>query len=351
MNSCKKNKIEILEMFRFFAMTEVFIIHFMSDRINYGNGWSIPVVSGKLGVAFFFMITGYLLVKTSKTSETAIRFLEKKVITLVPKYEIVLLCIFFISRIKPSWFKTFDISYINFIKSIFLIPYKTEGVPFACPMLPVAWTLIVQFFVYIVFAIMNSIYKDNIKTAKHMSILFIALILMGCINRNDNIFLFTYCRFYMIYFICGFMAAIIEKKMIDHQSEILNGECLKYFSFAECLVGLLIFLLLSCIYKENLLFALIMFTIFLISLIISGGACKTKVKFSGTILYLGRISYSFYLLHYLVCKFTTRVLVGENSLILFLLAMIISYIMTILIAFIYNKVVDSIINVLKMRGA
>ena len=95
------------------------------------------------------MITGYLLVTTYKPDKKG--FLLRKIAQLLPKYEILLFLIFIAAKIAPSLFRTFEVSNINFIKSVFLIPYKTVGVPFACPLLPVAWTLGVQMALFVLF--------------------------------------------------------------------------------------------------------------------------------------------------------------------------------------------------------
>ena len=209
-----KNKIQILELLRFVSMSEVFLIHFMNDYIHSEQGWRYLMVSGQLGVAFFFMISAYLLVITTKVDENgfnAVSFYKRKAVSLLPKYELILLAIFVAAKVMPSLFRTFNISNTNFIKSMFLIPYVTEGVPFVCPMLPVAWTLIVQGMLFILWGICIKITKSTDKTVSIIVGLLLFAYLFGQLYKSNNVIIYAYCRFYNLYFVAGLLTAKIEK--------------------------------------------------------------------------------------------------------------------------------------------
>lgn len=214
-------KIQVLEFLRFLSLTEVFLIHYMNDYIHSEEGLKIMMVSGKLGVAFFFMITSYLLVLTAVPQKKG--FLKRKAIQLLPKYELILLAIFIGSKFVPELFRTFDTSNLNFIKSMLLIPYRTPGVPFACPMLPVAWTLGVQAMLFIVFWVLMSILKSTNKAAIASIALIILTVYVGYLIGYENIILFTYCRFYMLYFATGFLIGLFDEIFVKENFFQLRG--------------------------------------------------------------------------------------------------------------------------------
>lgn len=301
-----KSKIEILEYLRFVSLVEVFLIHYFNDYLNAGLLSNFLMVSGKLGVAVFFMITAYLLVITSKPDKKG--NIKKKIHQLIPKYEIILFLVFIASLFAPKLFKTFNTNIWNFVKSVFLIPYTTEGVPFSCPMLPVAWTLIVQFFIFICFYSILYFIKKIDYTGIIMVIICVFLGLLKNISSIDNVFTYTYCRFYMLYFATGFFVGILDRRLSSKSSyKNREGMVPSIYIF----IGLVIFLLISCLYEENTFWYLLISCLF--------GICMMflkNLKFPKFILFYGKISYSFFLIHYLLCKVFTRIFVNSNMLIM-----------------------------------
>ena len=76
-------KIQVLEFLRFLSLTEVFLVHYMNDYIHSEEGLKIVMVSGKLGVAFFFMNRSYILVLTTEPRTKG--FLKRKAKQQQPK--------------------------------------------------------------------------------------------------------------------------------------------------------------------------------------------------------------------------------------------------------------------------
>lgn len=335
-------KIEILELLRFISLTEVFLIHYMNDFILSDEGLNILMVSGKLGVAFFFMITGYLLVHTTNPNKKG--FLKKKLTQLLPKYEILLVFIFIASKIAPNLFRTFDVSNINFIKSIFLIPYKTPGVPFACPMLPVAWTLGVQIALFIFFWIMMSLLKSVDRAAIITVIVIIALFAMGSISGYDNIILFAYGRLYMLYFATGIMFALAEKKIrIIAKIEEKNSVCDRKMPLWLCVIILVVFLFGSCFYLDNLFCYALVSISFVVSIIFG-----KNVEMPQSIMFMGKTSYSFFLIHYLVCKVFTRVLHLERTVFTTIIMLLGCYGVVIIASFAYDEIFRRLTKAIKV---
>ena len=168
--SSKSGKIQSIEFLRFLALLGVFLVHYLNEYSNNNVKIDIPIVSGGVGVAFFFAISAYLLVKTTKKETGLLRSILKKIVVLLPAYEFLIVLIFLAWIAAPSLFKTFDINSKSLLMSMFLIPYKTQGIPFCCPILPVGWTLEIQMAVFIVYYILFYIFKSQKKTVYGMSI-------------------------------------------------------------------------------------------------------------------------------------------------------------------------------------
>lgn len=335
MKKVEKRKIEIIELLRFVAMTEVFLIHYTQDYIHAGINFAIPVVSGKLGVAFFFMITAYLLVKTTKSDPKG--FLRKKAVQLLPKYEVIILLVFLMAQIMPSLLHSIDASPINLLRSIFLIPYQTEGIAYVCPILPIAWTLVIQTAVFIMFRILMQFLKKPRLTGIIMAFITLALYITGCFLGTSNLLTFAYCRFYMLYFCAGFVIAFIEPYVTKNVPKIF---CKPHkIPLPFCIILLIVFLALSCVYYESLLFFFINSFLFAGCIFIF-----SSLTMPDFIIMSGRISYSFYFLHYLVCKVFTRLIFKTDNYILFFVLLIVCYALSFISAWLYDILINKAVS-------
>ncbi len=108
--SSKSGKIQSIEFLRFLALLGVFLVHYLNEYSNNNVKIDIPIVSGGVGVAFFFAISAYLLVKTTKKETGLLRSILKKIVVLLPAYEFLIVLIFLAWIAAPSLFKTFDIN-------------------------------------------------------------------------------------------------------------------------------------------------------------------------------------------------------------------------------------------------
>lgn len=328
--SSKSGKIQSIEFLRFLALLGVFLVHYLNEYSNNNVKIDIPIVSGGVGVAFFFAISAYLLVKTTKKETGLLRSILKKIVVLLPAYEFLIVLIFLAWIAALSLFKTFDINSKSLLMSMFLIPYKTQGIPFCCPILPVGWTLEIQMAVFIVYYILFYIFKSQKKTVYGMSIVIGAVMCWNYIGRGDNIITFAYGQFYMVYFVIGFLVALYDDKIrsLIHAKRFDNNE--KKTNLLFLCICVAVFITFSCIYKENIICAAIIAFTF-----IAAVTLFEKRTFPKSILFMGKISYSFYLIHYLVVKFYLRVVYfGTNSL-LIILGLLVCFMVTVGLSWIY----------------
>ena len=131
--SSKSGKIQSIEFLRFLALLGVFLVHYLNEYSNNNVKIDIPIVSGGVGVAFFFAISAYLLVKTTKKETGLLRSILKKIVVLLPAYEFLIVLIFLAWIAAPSLFKTFDEYVFNSIQNTrnsILLPYFTGRLDF-----------------------------------------------------------------------------------------------------------------------------------------------------------------------------------------------------------------------------
>lgn len=134
----------------------------------------------------------------------------------------------------------------------------------------------------------------------------------------------------MVYFVIGFLVALYDDKIrsLIHAKRFDNNE--KKTNLLFLCICVAVFITFSCIYKENIICAAIIAFTF-----IAAVTLFEKRTFPKSILFMGKISYSFYLIHYLVVKFYLRVVYfGTNSL-LIILGLLVCFMVTVGLSWIY----------------
>ena len=112
--------------------------------------------AGYFGVSLFFVISGFIMVITTKKSDGSLSyvksFITKRFTRIWPAYFIATLISFLLLE-GVSWFTSGEhLTY--FIRSMLFIPSGTAPAPtFGTPVLPVGWTLTYEMIFYVLFAI------------------------------------------------------------------------------------------------------------------------------------------------------------------------------------------------------
>lgn len=103
---------------------------------------------GLFGVDIFFVISGFVmtLVTTKKTSPTT--FFLHRLIRIVPLYWIMTSCLLVVIVIAPNLLGSTTLNFVNFLKSLFFIPYFKES-QLIQPFLFVGWTLNYEMLFYL----------------------------------------------------------------------------------------------------------------------------------------------------------------------------------------------------------
>lgn len=149
-------RLATLQILRGIAASLVVVAHALARHSEWTNYPQFARVAaqymGDLGVAIFFVISGYIIVRTSgnqfgNRGATA-EFLRRRLLRIVPLYWTATLL-----EIASRWRKGGTIDPQHVLGSFFFIPQPVAPGDYMRPLLGVGWTLDYEMFFYIIFAV------------------------------------------------------------------------------------------------------------------------------------------------------------------------------------------------------
>lgn len=258
---------------------------------------------GKYGVSIFFVISGFTIYYQLFNKKYSFKnFISNRLLRISVPYFPIIIFAFILNN---------DISLLNLASHIFFINsfiYKFQNT-----IIGVEWTLAIEVFYYFLIGMMIILFKDNKYKMIASSLLIIILneAAMSVFRTyTSNHFYLDFLPFRFSYmFIMGGVAFFIRNKL-EHKNEKLR-------LYASNIMTTLFFLLplLNIRYEffedKNLFFALL--TFFLISLTHDKSILSKKIFLNKFITFFGGISYSFYLIHYIVINQVFKYLYLESN--------------------------------------
>ena len=307
----KTNKIFALESLRGIAAICVALFHYPSSSF-------LHFKYGHLGVYFFFVLSGFVIslnyIDKINNFKDLANFQIRRFWRLYPMHIVVLFIILFIQILK-----FFAVNYIglkngqipfgdwyslkDFFGSLFLIQSIFKYFYFLS-WNGAAWSISTEFYAYIIFGILFMSIKKN----------FIPLIIfVYLLNRILNFFDLTYFESFFsflnpVFFICIYYFSI--GCFLYHVYKYLHNKI-----FINNFFSILFFILLILLkyFHENIFIeynSIIFALILLITVLLKESTYLYKVLNFNLLIFLGTISYSFYLIHQSViylfiqfCKF------------------------------------------------
>ncbi|MDO4762843.1 MAG: acyltransferase [Flavobacteriaceae bacterium] len=277
---------------------------------------------GDDGVELFFIISGFIMVYTTKNMNLEIpyknikEFLKKRAIRIMPLYTI--LTMFWIWIFIPD----FSYNYVNvikIIKSIFFIPYDKF------PILYLGWTLNYEMFFYLVFAA-----SFCFKRYRYYALTLFFLLQFGLqfFEFNDIRLQFVNAPIVSYFFSGVLIGLLVDKVKIKYYKSYLIG------AWVLLVLYFLDFIQINNQYLQFLFLSIVVF------MIVLGDFYLELVPFN-VLLFLGNISYSIYLIHPFVSGFVLMNFISWEDIsmeyrvvfymLLILLTILISYILYILV--------------------
>lgn len=257
---------------------------------------SIPAVYNfHIGVDIFFVISGFIIFTViNRVKIIDIDYIKKfitaRVIRICPQYitvSIVMYVLYVYIAGNPR-----DLHLIDLIKSIFFIPFmSSDGV---YPVLGVGWTLNYEFFFYILTTICLLIFRNKYLFWLYLIVFTIVIVGQQSIGLLSNIVAFKF-----------WANPIIIEFLVGISIGILYSRILKRDTFLNITIIILIisFFILHLQVFENLRFQILSLSIVLLLLSLDNFQIFKKIFKLRIFIFMGNISYSFYLVHQPVLSF------------------------------------------------
>jgi peptidoglycan/LPS O-acetylase OafA/YrhL len=117
---------------------------------NYHTGftWGVGRPVGSFGVAIFFVISGFIMAMICDTNPQ--HFIARRVARIVPLYWLLTLAVAAMALVAPNLLGRTSVNLAVLLKSLFFIPYKTNGAYF--PVLFLGWSLNYEMYFYVLIA-------------------------------------------------------------------------------------------------------------------------------------------------------------------------------------------------------
>lgn len=255
---------------------------------------------GGIGVNVFFTISGYIMLHTSSKKfgglPNATTFMVKRFLRIAPLYYLGTLAYILLHR--DGWDGP------TLLKSFLFIPYINGGEGHFYPVLGVGWTLNLEMFFYLVFAV-SMIFERRIGIAFCIGLI-TALFVAGQVIRPDhhealkNTLFAFYTKDVMILFAAGMVIRLLQDRIVALFARFVQGDRgLLYFLMPWFVLVLVMAVLDSMGMKAGVPKILeILSPLPLICVV----ACRIDVGrwFDNVFSFLGDASYSIYIFHGLV---------------------------------------------------
>ena len=313
-----QNKIDSIQVLRFFAAFSVMMVH-------------LPVFGfGIWGVDIFFVISGFIMMYVTENNEKF--FLLKRIFRIVPLYWILTLGVFALAILVPDVLNNTTANIVHLIKSLFFIPFDKNGAGHF-PILFLGWTLNFEVIFYFLFSLSLVFFKENRMIA--CSIFIIIFLVLNKIFSEKNFIFETYANDIFIEFIFGMILFTIWKKYKNKISTNLSNH---FICLAILLVS--IFILNYYNFSRSVSYglpSLILAVYFLFFL--------NHLKFPKILVSLGDASYCIYLLHPYVIQFFYKILeINEYDIIIELVFTLIIFVIVFIVSLLIYKFIEFPIN-------
>ncbi len=313
-----QNKIDSIQVLRFFAAFSVMMVH-------------LPVFEfGIWGVDIFFVISGFIMMYVTENNEKF--FLLKRIFRIVPLYWILTLGVFALAILVPDVLNNTTANIVHLIKSLFFIPFDKNGAGHF-PILFLGWTLNFEVIFYFLFFLSLVFFKENRMIA--CSIFIIIFLVFNKIFSEKNFIFETYANDIFIEFIFGMILFTIWKKYKNKISTNLSNH---FICLAILLVS--IFILNYYNFSRSVSYGLpsLILTVYFLFFL-------NHLKFPKILVSLGDASYCIYLLHPYVIQFFYKILeINEYDIIIELVFTLIISIIVFIVSLLIYKFIEFPIN-------
>lgn len=339
----QKKFFDILQIYRGLASLAVVLHHTYASFAHYHHldfkSLQFLASLGKLGVDFFFVLSGFIIAYTTYNYRDKISYLRKyifnRILRIYVPYLPVSFAMLLLYFLMPSLSDS-DRS-ISILTSITLIPDGN-------PALSVGWTLVFEMFFYIIYSL-NFFSKKlwYVALACWISAIFSTQIYNA---KLDNAFLAVVLSWYNIEFIFGVLVAYLFK------NNYLRSASKRMILIPSLLFVLFLYLKVMNIsyfpFSQNLIFALSA-----AGFVFCGVQnFNKKVSSRNMLMLLGNSSFSLYLLHNPLQSLLVRLVPKLQSQLLILLELMVVILICCVVSYLYYLIFEKyLISLLKKKFA
>lgn len=263
------------------------------------------LVAGAMGVDLFFIVSGFIMVYSTKDTGSTLAdvkdFAVKRFCRVWPTYTVVTVLWVLIAEDGARYFAS-AANWLTFFKSIFFIPVKDLAPLYFAPIIPLGWTLNFEMYFYAIFAV--SLFFGRYRSGVMICWVVATVIVFPVIAKTLSMNPFHYYEFRPNYLnlmansiILEFVAgALVARLYLAGRVRIASRAVA--FNFISCSVGFAIWWNFNSVGGQHGIagWGLPLLLVFMSVAL----ASKTiNIKVPRVLVWLGEISYSLYLTHYL----------------------------------------------------
>ncbi|CAA7194369.1 acyltransferase family protein [Chryseobacterium potabilaquae] len=289
-------KLNNLQILRGISALLVCCFH-LKEYINFTsiNLGDILFGNGSIGVPIFFVISGFIMtyttykinIESGNLKKEIISFYKKRITRIVPLYYLLTLGWMIMGGNFLLYF--YGEYFSRLLHSVLFLPQKNTF-----PVLYLGWSLNYEMFFYLIFGIF--LFFSNKKRYLLIIAFFVTSYFLGHIFKPEHPYLLMITNYLNLYFVAGIILSLLLKRY----------SVPKNYAIIISSIGILFFvlILLNIIRFENNLLTLFTVSLFVFSFLLFDYTFQYKGnKF---LIFLGDISYSFYLSHPFVEIFFRR---------------------------------------------
>ena len=306
----EKGKLDWVQALRGIAALLVVLCHardYLIGTENFSFAESI-LLPGAMGVDLFFIISGFIMVYSTRNADGSItyakEFLIKRFSRVWPTYTVITI-LWAVCVSGFAYFSNID-NLIIFLKSIFFVPVKEFAPPYFDPIIPIGWTLNFEIYFYAVFGL--SLLFKKLRLVAMLCWIALTVIALPMATRDFSLNPFTYYTFTPNYLnlmanpiILEFVAGVLIGYIYLNERALIKSKVIAT-NLIIVSIGLVIWYNYSGAGNPH---GITKWggSLSLMVLCIAVASKSVHLKISQPLLWLGKISFSLYLTHYLTRYF------------------------------------------------
>jgi exopolysaccharide production protein ExoZ len=317
-----------LSFFRVLAIIFVFLLHFKTLFLKYFliqpsfTFFFNLFHTGYLGVFMFFVLSGFLFYNKFKSGQFhLLKYFKNRILRIYPSYFVVIV----LSFICLKTFNIANVTSTDFIQTLFLYFYSFNGN--YSPVLPVSWSLEIEFVFYLLVPFLVYFIGSRI----HIIILFYIFCYLLSIVFIEQLVLYNYFKAFRFFALGFLLAEFLER----YARTVKIPKILSVFLFFLSIIMMVLFI-------ENIIFDLAIALLFFTSYLYSFGSLSNMIN------YVADRVYSVYLIHlpviflYLnILKYVNKGEIVSQSIYILIIHICISFYLTIALSNLLYKYVEN----------